>query len=299
MKSTFIILISILVITSCKKYSEDSFISSYTPEGRIKNTTSNVWSLNKYFDEFGNEKNIDSFNLKLNFNADSVYISSLNDEFSSVYKWEFESKKKFLEINSFWNFEILQLEVDKMKLKNEKGQLFIFNKVKKEEFVYLSDESFLNIPSFGLLAGENKSLKLIGINQCEENNINVVANGSLNSALVTGLFGNGFGFNGAPNTMDYNFSKFFSKEGYITFYTKMNAYTNYNLSIKINGIQTSFDEVNEITLENNVIWRLIRVRVPSGNVNVNLISNKLNSSGGTVTSYAINAIDEIKFWEIE
>jgi uncharacterized protein YlaN (UPF0358 family) len=274
----------VFVLLSCKKYKEDGFISTYSPKDRIKNTESNIWSLSKYFDLNGDEKNVDAHNFKLWFIDDSLHISSLNQEFKSSYKWSLVSDKKYLSINDNLKFEILQLEVNKLKLKNDKGQIYYFDKIKLNDTIKVCDETVLNTPLFGMQNELSKSIKLVDVNHCEQNNISVFKNGSqLSSPIDVGLFGNGIGYNGYSSSelITFSFSKSFSNEGFITFYDNWVG----NPTFKIDNVSVPYDYVKKIK---NTPWSLIRVKVSTPGYHNFILTKQYGS-----------IIDEIKFWEFE
>lgn len=293
-KFNLLILLSI-VLFSCKKYKEDSFISTYSPESRIKNTSANIWILEKYVDENGFEKNIDKNNYNLKISKDSLTISSLNSEFINQTSWSFQSNKQNILTNGNTNMEILKLAVDKMRLKNDKGQTYWFKKVLLEDSILVATESVIGVPLFGLFNGESSSIKLTKINNCEVNNINVVYNNNtINTTYQGGLFGNGFGINSTSGSISYNFSNTYSKPGYLTFYYKNDGNSDYNFVVKVNGIQVPLSEGESFLSESGKYWKLVRVPVnSSGNINFSIQSSQ------TTWLSMVNRIDEIKFWEYE
>jgi hypothetical protein len=103
-------------------------------------------------------------------------------------------------------------------------------------------------------------------------------NGSISSnPLVTGLLENGFGFTGSLNSISLNFSKYYSKPGELSFYYKKEAWNTYNLVIKINGVQASYSQDDDL----NSDWIFVKVNVPNtGNLNFSIQSTKSSSSAG-------------------
>jgi hypothetical protein len=287
MKKLIYFLLAISIF-SCKKYEEDSFFSTYTVEKRLINSSSNMWTLEKFSSTSVSEKSINENNFNLFFSKDSVIFSTLNNEYVGFTGWSFDSEKKYISLKNGQKFEILQLEVDKLKLKNEQGDIYSFKKKLNQEYVTVSDESIFNVPLFGL-SSSSSILKLTDVNHCEQNNISVNINGSISSnPLVTGLLENGFGFTGSLNSISLNFSKYYSKPGELSFYYKKEAWNTYNLVIKINGVQASYTEGADL----DTGWGFVKVNVPNtGNLNFSIQSTK---STGIV---AIEAFDEIKFWE--
>ncbi len=279
---------------SCKKYNDDSFFSTYTVEKRLINTSKNMWSLQNYTAPSTSEKSIKENNFNLTFSKDNVVISSLNNEYAEEIGWTFDSNKKFIILKNGFRLEILRLEVDKLKLKNEEGGTYTFKKKINQEFLSIADESIFNVPLFGLSSSKS-TMKLTDVNHCETNNMSIKINGSVsNSVVITGLMGSGLGYTNQNtlNSIVYSFSKFFAKPGELSFYYKKNAFTYYNLTIKINNIATTFSETGYVETGTNTGWGLIKVSVPfAGNLSFSFQSVK---SG---TNSAINVIDEIKFWE--
>jgi hypothetical protein len=287
------ILLILIILVSCKKYKEDNFISTYTPEKRLINTSSNIWTLENFKDSDGNDNSITDANFTLHFSEDSVTVSTLNFEQTNLNKWNFESSKKNLVLNDEMKFEILKLEVDRMKLKNEKGEVYSFKKILQDNTALLADNSILNIPLFGL-KDNSTLLKLFDINHCEEKNMIVTINGNNSSnPIVNGLFGNAIGFDNANalNSIKFNFTKFYSKPGEFTFYYEKDDWTYYNIVVKINGVQTDYTEDLFVDSGENKGWGLVKVIVPnSGSKNIS-IESSFNGS-----KYPITAIDELKFW---
>lgn len=288
-KNIAFILVSLIVLSSCKKYKEDSFISTFSPEQRLTNS-SNIWTLQKFSSTLMSEKAIAENNFNLFFDKDSLVISSLNNDYVGGLDWTFESNEKYISLSDGRKFEILQLEVDKLKLKNEKGEIYSFKKKRNQDYQFVSDESIIDVPLFGL-SNPSSVLKFKGANHCDQNNISVFVNGSIsNNPLVTGLFGNAFGFTGTLNSINLNFSKYFSKPGQLTFYYRGEQWSSCNLVVKINGVQIN---TSNLYSDSNG-WQLAKIDVPlTGNLNFSIQSTK---SPGINT---IKAIDEIKFWEFE
>jgi hypothetical protein len=267
------------------------------------NSSSNVWTLISYTDPTGSEKSINENNFNIIFSKDSSLIYSLNKENLGRLTWTFESSKKFISLNGGEKFEILQLEVDKLKLKNNLGALFNFEKKTKKDDLTVSDESIFNVPLFGI--GASSSIKLVSTNHCEQKNISVIVNGNNNLAntIVPGLFGNGIGIGNIsnPNSISYNFTKNYSKTGLLTFYCKQKYGNNgVSLIVKINGGQIPFKEID---LDNDSGWTLIKVSVPnSGNFNFTIESFPIGPEfPGQINNLVggVEAIDELKFWEYQ
>jgi hypothetical protein len=287
-----IFLLTAVSLFSCKKYKDDGFFSTYSAEKRLINTSANMWSLKSYSAPSASEKSINENNFNLIFTKDSVSVFSLNSEQIYNTSWKLESNKKYLTLSNGTKFEILQLEVDKLKLKNEQGEIYSFKKIITQKEITVADESIFEIPLFGL-SNVSSTLKLTDVNHCETNNMSVSVNGNIiNDPLVSGLFENGIGYTTTLNSIYYNFSKYYFKPGEMTFYYKKEAFTTYSLAVKINGVQTSYSEIAEVDGGINAGWGLVKVNVPStGNLNFSIQST---NSGGVS---AIRAIDEIKFWE--
>ena len=162
-----IIYLSLLLViaVSCKKYSQDSLYSSYTPEGRL--TKGSGWMCSMYKNELGEEIKTTNGNfyfylkfdtqlsIKYFDNTYTIIDTKLSKVTEKIIDWNFTDKKSKIEIDSIGVFSIEKLMVDKMILKSTKGELFYFDKKPFDEQSIdktFTGNSFLNVITGNILS---------------------------------------------------------------------------------------------------------------------------------------------------
>ena len=209
-----IIYLSLLLViaVSCKKYSQDSLYSSYTPEGRL--TKGSGWMCSMYKNELGEEIKTTNGNfyfylkfdtqlsIKYFDNTYTIIDPSLSKLTEKLVDWKFTDNKSKIEIDSLGVFSVEKLMVDKMILKTTKGELYYFDKKPFDEqsidrtFI---GNTFLNVITGNILSYadyynncENLSLftsKYYNIRQCSSPFTKNVVNMVKYSSNSTNSFG--------------------------------------------------------------------------------------------------------------
>jgi hypothetical protein len=294
-KMTFLVLIGLFVL-GCKKYENDPFISTYSPEARLIKGDSCVWTCVQYLANNGAARDIPAFHYSLSFKDDKSAIAGFADlgtffEISDSNEWTLGNRKETLSF--FGDYEIKKLTMRELELKDSNGNIYLFEKRKKEAISEL-DEGIMNFPMFGLF---NEIVELKDYYSCQFPGQVQAWNSSTNANLNTmeGVLGNGIG--GAGSTFGevknykYSFSRNFEKSGYITFWIEI-----YDSSpiIKINGSEINdFEYMIGPKLGQSRNWCSIKI-------NINSPGNKtiLLEGGNVGGDYkAVLTIDEICFWE--
>jgi hypothetical protein len=216
-------LVLVLILQSgCKKYPNDPFFSTYTPETRLTKADGNVWSCVKFIDIDGAVTDVPDFHYVLKFYSNKSGVIGFSDvgdfyEISNGQEWSLNNKKDVLTF--FGEHRIQKLTINEMELKDKLGNLYLFKKRKKESISSL-DQKFLNIPLFGLF---DENVKLKGFNDCSYLGNLQASNGTSNLGTVQGLFGNAIGGNGLVGELKnytFTFSHFFQNSGYVTVWLK-------------------------------------------------------------------------------
>jgi hypothetical protein len=294
MKKILILLFIGFYFVGCKKYENDPFISTYSPEARLTKGDSCVWTCVKYKNNNGIISNVPAFHYSLSLNKNKTGSTGFLDlgnffEISNSQIWSLVNNKKTF--NFFGNFQINKLTINELELKDNFNNLYYFEKRKKQAITYL-DKGILNIPIYGIFS---ETVKLVEFESGEFGEIDGKIGGTPMTS-ITGIVGKGEGTSGFEINATYNFGRNFSKPGYITFWMR-----NYSLKpiIKINGqvinnYTTLMSVDQEIDEWNHKYWEQVLIKVTSGIKMIN-ISN-FETSGGVKSG--INGLDEIRYWEI-
>ncbi len=290
----------------CKKYAKDPFFSTYSPEARLTKGDDCLWTC--YYFEYpdGNKVQVPEYHFNLVFKGKYGYPSSFNAvigfsnialketklgldivstdvpfELSTNTIWSLKNSKKTLSLIN--DFEILRLTMNEMEIKDEKGNVYGFKKVKSKQLSAISS-GIKNIPLFGIWP---QLSEIVEFNSCEHfDDINATI-GSTSMATIPGLSGNGVGYSGINTNAVFNFSHGYSKSGYITFWLR--NYTG-NPIIKLNGQQVVYSVINSSkpnTYLESGEWYEVAITVNSPGVKT------VSVTGG------VNGIDEIRYWEIQ
>jgi hypothetical protein len=294
-KHAVLILIILSTVVGCKKYENDPFISTFTPESRLTKGDSCMWECTGYMNDKGEISSVPANHYGLIFNSDGMTVRFFNHlksfqepvnystfegrmqyfscEVLNTGNWNFEESKNYLEC--FGRYKILSLTMNKLEIQNEKGAIYFFEK-KRLSSSPTFDPSILNIPLMGVFP---ETCSIFSYNSCE--------NGSN-------------WFTSLPVNSNFSFNKFFNKKGYITLYFQKSIINN-NLGLldnqmpifKLNG-QEAIYEISENGLGDisnpNKIWHVATIKVTTtGNQTL-----EIKTVGSHLTS-----IDEIKYWEIE
>jgi hypothetical protein len=165
MKKIIYLSLLLIIAVSCKKYSQDSSYSTYTPEGRL--TTGSGWMCSMYKNEYGQEIKLPNGNfyfylkfdtqlsIKYFDNTYNIIDTKLSKVTEKIIDWNFTDKKSKIEIDSIGVFSIEKLMVDKMILKSTKGELFYFDKKPFDEQSIdktFTGNSFLNVITGNILS---------------------------------------------------------------------------------------------------------------------------------------------------
>jgi hypothetical protein len=325
------ILIVCSIWTSCTKYEDDPFISTYTSEKRlVLSSAGNIyWVLKSYTTSDGQfiEYPDNLFALKFfdNGTVDVVFAPFLSkndlvpDDKSYIFseilnsgEWFLENNKKTL--NVFGKKEIQKLTMTELKLKNESNGVYFFEKkvLKRMTSIDFQYFEFTKVPLFGLFKNNNKLLRLTKSNPLNyPNGINMVAFGNVggttnveqvNCGISTSasqhfepLLGTAF-VSDHPFTLssECSFSTNFANPGYITFFFRKSAGTS---DLAISYFPSFF--VNDVAVSVNIAptphsginWRWHFVIIP-----ISTIGNVTIKMIGEKRSG--NGIDEIRQWEV-
>jgi hypothetical protein len=165
MKKIIYLSLLLIIAVSCKKYSQDSSYSTYTPEGRL--TKGSGWMCSMYKNETGEEikttngnfyfylKFDNQLSIKYFDNTYTIIDPSLSKVTEKIVDWNFTDNNSKIEIDSIGVFSIEKLMVDKMILKTTKGELYYFDKKPFDEqsidrtFI---GNSFLNVITGNILS---------------------------------------------------------------------------------------------------------------------------------------------------
>jgi hypothetical protein len=281
----FILAISLI---SCKKYPNDKFLSSFSPEKRLIKGDSCIWYCNKYVSSEGIEHSFPVGYYGLEFNKSSVICSFFN-QLELEHDWSLENSKEVLNISGVEQLKINSLTIDKLELENSSGEKYYFQKEKKSipsEF----NTNILQVPLFGLT---DKRIKMFDYNNCEELNISASFSNSSGTnyspILMEGWLNNGIGYGYYSYTAcSFKFSKNFSKTGFISFMGFMSCNMDNYPSFKINNISEPY-QVKRLYTNSCSNWDLFTIdNIPTG-------FNQFEIKGGYYTS--ISTLDEVYFWE--
>ncbi len=279
-----------LFVVGCKKYQNDPFISTYSPEGRLTKGDGCVWTCVKYSPKNGAAKDIPAFHYSLSFKDDKSGIAGFSVlgtiyEILDTNNWSFSDGKNTLAF--FGEYQIKKLTMRELELKDSNGNVYLFEKIKNEAISKL-DEGIMNVPMFGIFP---EICSVVQIESCENGGISAYV-GTTPMSSIEGIFGKGIGEGWTSSNATFTFGRYFSKPGYISFWMrgysgstviKLNdqPITDYKI-VTISQQQSDFGGFNE--------WYNLVVKVSSGNQNIKITSYIGNSTVG---------IDEIRYWEVQ
>ena len=304
-----IFFIFFLSLLGCKKYPNDNFLSTYSPGSRLAIGDSCVWTCTKYISANGAASIVPNFHFTLSFDKYSGSLSNsgpegyanfchLGDlylankdkkytEITNTQEWSLIEKKEYL--NFYGNREILKLSMNQLELKDSIGNIYYFEK-KRFEPLASFDSRILNIPMFGIFP---ELCSIVDYNSCESGGIST----NVTLSPINGILGNGIGTEQYNTNASFSFGRYFSKQGYITFW----IHTHYCApKIKLNG-QLITDYQSEYCTKPNdefgTWWSQIKVKINSpGNQIINITNEGVTP---TSSNCGILGIDEIRYWEIQ
>lgn len=286
---------AIIPFFGCKKYTNDPFFSTYSPEARLTKGDSCVWTCVKYFSASGIASDVPPFHYSLSLNKDNSGIVGFSDlgsqyEISNNQEWSLNANKG--KLTFFGEHEIKKLTMNQLELSDALGNVYYFEKRKKQGITSM-EQGMMNIPLFGLFE-EIVSLK--GINTCSSQDAVQASNGSSSLGLVQGVLGNGIGGGstvGEIKNNSFSFSQNFQKPGYITVWIE-----NYGIGpvVMLNGVAVNNIDylVGSSSPGQASSWCNIKIRIDSPGYKTVSISGNTGSITG-----AVSAIDEIRYWEIQ
>jgi hypothetical protein len=293
-KLTFLVFTGLFLL-GCKKYENDPFISTYSSEARLTKGDNCVWTCVKYLPNNGTAKDISAFHYSLSLKGDNTGVVGFSDlgaqyEITQSKEWSLNSNKE--KLTFFGEHEIKKLTMNKLELIDEFGNVYHFEKRKKQA-VSAFDQGIINIPLFGLF---DETVRLTGVNSCDFQGAVQAFYGNTSLGTVDGIFGNGIGGNGGTvgviKNYTYSFSYYFQKSGYITLWIK-----SYGIGpvVKLNGSVTNFIYLSGSAGPGQASsWCHIKIKIDSpGNKTISIIGNTSSPAG------AVQAIDEIRYWEIQ
>jgi hypothetical protein len=293
-KLTFLVLIGLFLL-GCKKYENDPFFSTYSPEARLTKGDNCVWTCVKYSPINGTAKDIPAFHYSLSLNDDKTGIAGFSDlgdlfEISNSQEWSLGNSKETLDF--FGNYQINRLTMNQLELKDSYGNIYSFEKRKKQAITAL-DQEIINFPMFGIFP---EVASIVEFESGEYGSISGYV-GTTPMSSISGIMGKGEGCSGFEVNATFTFGRYFSKPGYITFW--MRSY-NGAPKIKLNGQQiTDYAIVSAARQEVGGAyydWYNVAIKVSTGNQTIN-ITNYIGS-GGPWDKNGISGIDEIRYWEI-
>ena len=295
-KIATLILIGLCVI-GCKKYQNDPFLSTYSPEARLTKGDSCVWTCVKYSLHNGVVMNVPAYHYSLSLTNDyrgTIGFADLGPSFeiSNSKDWSLANDKETFKF--FSDFQINKLTMNQLELKDTYNNVYFFEKRKKRAISSLDNE-ILNVPMFGLF---DETVKLTGFNSCENQGGDVEAwNSSTGQDLgkIKGFLGNGLGFDSdwdyGPKFNNFSITKNFENSGYITFWVEL--YGSKIPPIKLNGQEIT----NYTIISESSPYMQISVKVSSGNQNI-FITTYVGSGNFWYDRRALTVIDEVRYWEI-
>ncbi len=297
-------LIGLIVVPlpGCKKYSNDPFFSTYSPEARLTKGDGCVWTCVKYFSASGIASDVPPFHYSLSLNKDKSGIVGFSwgnlaqsidtlFEISKSQEWALNNSKE--KLSFFGDYNIKKLTMNQLELVDAFGNIYLFEK-RKTQVISSLNEGIKNIPLFGLF---DETVILKDFNSCEFLGNVQAFDGSAPLGLVEGIFGNGIGGNGGSvgtiKNYTFSFTHYFEKPGYITIWI-----LNYGIgpTVKVNGTALSSIDylVGGSSPGQGLSWCNIKIRIDSpGNKTVSISKNTATQSG------AVQAIDEIRYWQIQ
>lgn len=318
----------LLYLFSCKKYEEDPFISTYSPEKRLVTSSANnvCWVLKSYTTQEGQviEYPDNLFALKFFDNGifDIVFAPYLSQTslvpndwtyyFAEILKteeWSLEDNKK--SINLLGKKEIIKLTVSELKLKNNLNGVYSFEKKALSRITSMdfSDFDISQVPIFGLFDSSEELLCLKNSKSFNSSsellNINLIAYAGSTISGFTPV-NCGIGLPQEPflgqalhsetpitSSAECTMSFTFNNPGYVSFFFRKSRGTSaaaisYFPTFYVNGIAVQA-AVNETPHSGvNNIWHFVKIPITSTG-NVTIKMEGGNRSG--------NAIDEIRQWE--
>jgi len=304
-----IILLTLFLFPSCKKYEGDKYISTYTVKQRLICTEPEIiWALrsitvdNKEDLIFSDAYNFYLSEYKITFSITPLFKDGNGEiisESSFEHDWSLKENKSVLSISGVEDFKILKLTVNELELLSSKNELFKFKK-KKIEFPNEFYSGFIDKIFYGLF--KNK-VKLSNLKYCEVTN-DVLSHNCESINVVNGYLGKAIAIKNTsqletPRTL--TISNLLDDKGYVTF--RWSSYP----SNSPDPIVT-FDDNTTALCERQVsfsvepgwnswtdkIWHVYRIYVPNGNISKITISNTDAPLGNAGTTM----IDEIKFFDV-
>jgi len=316
MKYLALLLFSLLFFSSCKKYEDDDFISTYSPLERLTASSGqNVyWVLVGYTDEVGNDVAVPPNLYNLRFGGSGqlylqwapylknyTYVPS--ESYSSNSEWSFDDNKDKL---IFFGVEhnILKLSVTELVLKNSLGAIYTFKK-QPTALINNMEDAVSPIPFLGVIPINTIEYhKLVWSNSLNsQSGITLEAQAAiawttdtepvLCSVQSSTLLGTAY-VSDNPNTVSAKctFSRYFAHYGYLTFFFRKSnggMYFNEWPQIMVNDVTTEYF-YDSTPYDDNPNWGWYKAIVP-----VNLTGNISFQITGTYK--VANGIDEIRQWE--
>jgi hypothetical protein len=306
-KNAFIPLI-ILLFIGCKKYENDKFLSTYSPEMRLTSSSEEniYWTLVGHTDEAGQETVLPENMYNLRFETDGQVILHwapyLNIDYTfrgEVFRdgsWSFNSNKDKLNLFGV-DLEIIKLTVTKLELKTSSGAVYYFT---KQPLTPINNmENVVNqipIPLLGIVSDPSIYCKLVWSNSLNSaSGVSFSAELSLNGDSVDcsispydALLGNAYitDEKGAVGTI--SFTRDFENNGYISMFIRgLKGGTGLYPEIFVNGMSVGY-QFEEMV--GGSWWS--RVEFP-----VNVTGTVIIQIEGIGPGYGVNGIDEIRQWE--
>jgi hypothetical protein len=317
MKYLVFILLSIVLFTSCKKYENDEFISTFSPLKRLTaSSEENIyWVLEGVKDAEGVELFVPSnlYNLRFETSGQLFFqwapyiMESYSYVPSEIYRssdeWSFNTNKEKLIF--FGNeYDILKLTVNDLELKSSSDLIYTFKK-KAISSISNMDNVVSTVPLMGIFSNSSNNYKLVWSNSMNsQGGVSLQAQASLNGSTNTGpvpcsiqsssLLGNAY-VSDNPNTTSSSctFSRFFENKGHVSFFFRKSnggVYADEWPQVKVNGIIVQY-EYDATAFDSDPNWGWYKLIVPvnvTGTVGIQVI-------GGPKVA---NGIDEIRQWEI-
>lgn len=315
MKNKFIFLIAISVVLGCKKYEDDDFISTYTPEKRLWVTSNeNVyWSLTIYENTQKNLKFYlpsDLYNLRFwrngtleLFYATNIYGNDNGVQSAEIYNRSFwsliDNKSKITMFDQ--TFKIKQLEVDRLNIESEGGERFFFTKSPASSF--RSANNMVNeVPLPYLFSDDLGRYKLIYSNPLDTNpGISAIFTREVYGGFEDVPFEIGPGNIGSALVYDKNLNysleravkiifniNWINKPGYISFDLRRGGGT---FNIKLNDVNVEPEILNCNGCKSDWQKYLIKIN-EAGPLNVKIETDTVKQWTGC------SGIDELRVWEL-
>ena len=306
-----IILLTIFLFPSCKKYEGDKYFSTYTAKQRLICAEPEIiWALRSI--KVDNKEDLiftDAYNFYLSEDKITFSITPLFkegngkiiSETSFEHDWSLKENKSVLSISGVEDFKILKLTVNELELLSSKNELLRFEK-KKIEFPTEFYSGFIDKTFYGLF---NNNVTLSNLRYCEVTN-DVLSHNCESINTVNGYFGKAIAIENAsqlatPRTL--TISNLLDGKGFVTFWWSSSDYP----SISTDPIVT-FDDNTTALCEKQVsfivepgwnswtdkYWHVYRIYVPNETISKITISDTDAPFGNA----GITMIDEIKFFDV-